>query len=116
MAKAMPYTDAYGNEHANSYWRIVQINIGVADRNVHVVFYGYKDTVSRAAGKQSIGQKSYSISGETFDELFVAHITPGGPNLMQLAYQVATTTKDVVVDPDDLTKNVSFFEDAEDLL
>jgi len=115
MAKAMAFQDQFGNSYESSYWRVVQINIGVADKHAHIVFYGYRDQAARAANKNSIGQKTYTVSGAEFDTLYAAHIAPGGPNLFQLAYQVATTTKDVIVDPNDPSQNVSFFENGVDV-
>lgn len=116
MAKQMPYDDAYGNHYDESYWRLVQVNLGIADRTATALFYGYKDAASRLANKQSIGAKQYAVSGSAFDAIMVQYLTPGGPNVMQISYQIATTTKDVVVDPNDPTKNVSFFDEATDLL
>lgn len=116
MAKLMPFDDQYGNHYETSYWRLVQMNIGIADRTAMATFYGYRDQASRAANKQSIGSKNYSVSGERFDQLMAEHLTPGGPNIMALAYKIATETRDVVLDPKDPSKNVSFFEGAQDEL
>lgn len=117
MAKSMRFEDQFGNVLEQSYWRLVQCNLGIADRSAMVQFYGYRDEATRRAGKQSIGQKSYSVSGETFDKLMQEHLTPGGPNIMQLAYKIANETKDVAAPtPEDKDRKVSFFEGAEDLL
>lgn len=115
MAMKRSYEDQYGNSYTDSYWRIVQINVGVADRTANIVFYGYKDAASREANKQSIGSKSYSVSGAVFDQMMAQHLADKGPNIMALAYQYAKKTKDVVVDPQDTSKNVSFFADAIDV-
>lgn len=116
MAKAMPYTDSFGNENLNSYWRCAAINISITDNNAMVVIYGYKNAEARANNKQSIGSKSYSVSGETFINLLNSHLEPGGPNIMTLAYTIATQTLDVDApteeDPD---RKVSFFEGAENV-
>jgi len=118
MAKAMHYIDASGNEVATSYWRIVQINLGIADRSGRVVFYGYKDQAARLSGKQPLpgAVKEYSVSGDTFDAMMAAYLAGQSGNLMQACYKLAMDTKDVVVDPEDPEKNTSFFEGAEDLL
>lgn len=114
MAKAIQYSDQFGNTYSESYWRVVQINISIVDKNSLIVFYGYKDQATRSAGKQSIGQKTYTISGDVFDTLYATHLAPNGPNLMQLAYQHATSTLDTpsLENPEEL---VSFFEGGEDV-
>lgn len=115
MAMKKAYNDAFGNSYTDSYWRIVQINIGVADNTGMVVFYGYKDAASRAANKQSIGSKSYSLTKEEFQAMMVQHLTPGGPNLMQALYTYAKNKHDTPAPtPEEPDKKVSFFADAVD--
>jgi hypothetical protein len=117
MAKQMPYDDQFGNHYDTSYWRLVQTNIGWADRAIVAIFYGYKDAASRAANRQAIGSKTYAASGDEFDQ-FLTQYTAANPkpDIRNMAYIVATQTRDVVVDPNDLSKNVSFFAEAQDLL
>ena len=116
-AKQMPYDDAYGNHYEGSYWRLVQLNLGIADGNASAVFYGYRTEEDRRSGKQSIGNKQYSVSGEKFDRIAAEHLAPGGPNVVQIAYKIAAETKDVPAPtPEDPDRKVSFFEGGEDLL
>jgi hypothetical protein len=116
MAKVMPFTDPYGNALATSYWYVVQVNLGIADRTANIVLYGYKDRQARKQGKASVGSKSYAVSGEKFDQMMKAHLSPGGPNLMRLIYeQVVNGIKDVPAPtPEDPDAKKSFFEGATD--
>src|SRR4051794_11588211 len=86
MAKVMTYSDQFGNTNAASYWRIVQLNIGVADRTATAILYGYKSKAAYKAGAQPIGQKSYAISGADFDALMAKHVTNNPNNIQALAY------------------------------
>lgn len=116
MAKQMPYDDAFGNHYDTSYWRLVQLTINIADAVATVTFYGYKDKASREANRRSIGSKSYTLSDDSFNAMMAEHLKAGGPNIMQLAYKIATDSKDVVTDPEDPSKNKSFFDGARDLV
>lgn len=112
----MAYDDQFGNHHTASYWIVAQTNVGWLDRTILVSFYGYKDQASYVAGKQSIGQRTYAAAGADFDlyrQQYESQ-TPR-PDIRDMAYMVAMNTKDVVVDPTDPTKNVSFFESATDV-
>lgn len=118
MAKVMPFTDPYGNALEASYWKIVQVNIGVADKTGMVLLYGYVSKSARDTAKQNIGQKQYSISGAQFDALMAKHLKPGGPNLLSLAYTDVVNATDDVPAPTEKDPNAkkNFFADAEDAL
>lgn len=98
MAKQMAFTDASGVEHPEAYFRPVQVNIGVADENANLVFYGYRDAAAREAGRAPIGVHSYALGGEQYRQGYAALIA-GQINPVALCYHVATTTADTP-DPD----------------
>lgn len=117
MAKQMPYDDTIGNHYDSSYWRVAQTNVDWVGRTIVVSFIGYKDQASRTANREPIGARSYSAVGDAFDlyrQMYEAQ-NPR-PDIRDMAYMVATATKDVVVDPNDPSKNVSFFDGATDIL
>lgn len=119
MALKMAIIDATGTEHLEAYWRPVQVNLGIADENVHVIFYGYKDQDARLAKKQPLpgAVRTYTISGQEFRDLFAAHMAPGGPNIAQMVYAYAKAKKDVKSPtPEDPNRMVGFFDNAEDVL
>lgn len=110
MAFQMAYTDIYGNTHAESYWRVVQVNISVPDRSALFCLYGYKDVNARNASKMHIGQKTYNVSGDNFDGYLTAHFEPGGPNIAAMTYNYAASCEDV--ETEDPEVKVSFFAGA----
>lgn len=117
MAKEKAFEDATGTQHDKCYWRLVQFNIGVADRNAKATFYGYKDQAARQAGKHPLpgAVKEYSVSGAEFDALMAKHLQAGGENVMKISYDYATAKKDVVPDPSKPDDKVSFFDGAIDV-
>ena len=112
MAKEMTFTDQYGHQHQESYWRLVQVNISVPDKSALLVFYGYKDKAARDAAKQPVAAKQYAIMGETFDACYARHLEPGGPNMAQMAYQYASECLDAQGENGTLH---SFFGSAKDV-
>lgn len=116
MAKEMPFEDKSGNEYPTAYWKVVQINIGIADKNAQVVFYGYKNEAAARAGKNPIPNavKTYTISGPSFRQLMGKHLTGNQKNIVKLVYENVATMQDVPVDPANPEKKKSFFEGATD--
>lgn len=112
MAKEMTFTDQFGNQHAKSYWRLVQCNISVPDKNALLVFYGYKDKAARDGSKRPVAAKQYVIMGETFDTYYARHLEPGGPNMAQMSYEYATECLDARAEDGTLH---SFFEGSQDV-
>ena len=108
MAKQMNYTDAGGNVCPLSYWRPVQINISIADKEVRVVFYGYKDEAARIEKKESVGQKAYSLVGDKFTAYFSA-ASLDALNPMKQAYKLCMDILDTNNNQD------SFFKGAIDV-
>lgn len=116
MAKVMNFVDQFGNTLAESYWRIVQINMSIADGNGMVLLYGYKDQAARAANRAPIGQRGYSVSGSAFAAIMAKHLTPGGPNIMSLCYTDIINVTNDVPDPteEDPNHKKNFFDGAAD--
>lgn len=81
MSLIKSFTDNSGNVNATAFWRAVQLNISSADKNINLVFYGYKDAAAFMGGKQALSgaQKEYTISGDEF--MAVALAAPDGDNL-----------------------------------
>lgn len=117
MAKEMSYTDNYGDEFAESYWRCVQVNLCKEDKTGNIVFYGFENEAKK--GKRIIGSKSYAINGEAYDEYFSADIIdPEGVNHIKKAYDYADSVLDKdsgEVDADGNPVMVSFFDPSEDV-
>lgn len=113
MAFQMAWTDAAGNSCPNSYWVVADVRVNLKDGIATISYYGWKDQPSQAAGlfimPQAIHQ--YSFTGPafaTFFQQFAASETP----FLSAADAMALATKDIIVDPADLTQNVSFFAGA----
>jgi hypothetical protein len=103
MALQQPFDDDTGVHADAAYWRIALVTVSVADRAAALTVYAYLDADAREAGKAPLpgGAKSYSVNGERFDKMYAAHVAPGGPNMLQLAYGI------VKQDP--------YFKDAKDV-
>ena len=110
MGFQMPFETEAGDTYAQSYWRVVQVNIGVADKTAHVVFHGYRNVVAKNNGKRHIGEKSYSISGNKFNDYFTAAKLDEKDPMAQ-GYQLAKDTLDTGPDND----KKSFFDGALDV-
>jgi hypothetical protein len=118
MAKQQSFTTDSGVTLEECYWRVAQINIGVADMSAYILFYGYADAAKRAAGKKPIpgAQKVYQISGATFAAYYAQEVAKN-KNLAEIAYAVAMETKDTPSgEVDEQGKPIleSFFENAID--
>lgn len=119
MALVRPYEDLVGNTYVSSYWRVVTINIASYAQNLNVVFYGWKDAASFAAGKAPIqgAAKIYYVTGQEF--LALATSSPVGDTIYEVlaitAESYAIDKKDVPTEEKDEDGNpvmVSFFEGA----
>jgi hypothetical protein len=117
MAFQRAFTDASGNVCPTAYWFPAQVNLGFANRTAYVVFQGWRDVDAWTQGKTPLpgAVKTYTITGPEFLSLYQEHIAPGGPNIAQMVFTYARNKKDVVVDPADPSKNVSFFEHAQEV-
>lgn len=115
MAKIMTFEDPLGNQYQSSYWSIQFFAFDKGARTARLLLYGYKDAAARTAGKQPVGQKEYVVSGDDFDRLFAAQKQANPKPLLRSLYEdVVNVRKDVVVDPNDLSKNRGFFDGAQD--
>jgi hypothetical protein len=107
MPYEMTFTDEYGTVYPESYWKVAQTNMCQAERSGMIAIYGYQDEAN--VGKRIIGQKSYNINTEAYDEYFAPNVlNPEGENPVRAGYIYALATKDVGTGED----AVSFFEDA----
>ena len=108
MAKQMEFTDSYGNIYPASYWRLVQINIDIADKSALILFFGYKDDVARQSKKTHFSQKLYELYGDKVAEYFGVKVLDVS-NPMKQAYRLAVDTLDTNDNMD------SFFKTAIDV-
>lgn len=101
MAITMDYTDVYGVQHPESYWRVALTNLCQADKVGRVVLYGYHDQEARLAGKVNCGSREYDIDPEQYEAYFCSTaLSPDGNNPVKATYAFALATD-------------NFFEDAE---
>lgn len=108
MAFEMTFTDDFGEVYPESYFKLVQCNICLADKTGNIVFYGYPSAAQK--GKRIIGQKSYAVTADLFNQYFVTdELDPEGENPYKASYIMALAIKDIGEGED----AVSFFENAE---
>ena len=123
MTMEMPYTDNIGNYYPSSAWWPAQINISSLESFCFTTWYGFKDknTLYQAIDSGTMipniqgAVKQYVISGNSFKNLYMQHLSPNGPNLNALVHGQAFATKDIPTDQkDENGKTVfkSFFEGA----
>ncbi len=114
MAFKKEHTDAFQETYAQSYWRVVEVNINKADRRGRVLFYGYPDEARK--GGRIVGDKAYPVSEDQYDTYFGPdELNPEGKNPYAAAYELAMDTKDVSVPAEEEGQEptyVSFFEHA----
>lgn len=117
MAFQKVYSDQSGNDYPVSYWRVVQVNFSPVDEAALVMFYCYKDQASRLAGKQSVGQKSYSVGKPDYPTYFsVANLDLSNP--IEQGYLLCKNVKDIdsgTKDANGLPIMKSFFNGAIDV-
>lgn len=89
MAYRMQYSDDSGNDYNDSYWRIVQVNISVADKNANIVFHGYKSKQARNNNKAPIASKQYTC-GEVYTALIDSQ-----KDVVAKAYELCRTLEEV---------------------
>ncbi len=71
----------FGETVNTTYWRWVNIGIDVPSGQAHGVLYAYLNEAAFAAGKQPIGQKTFTLSGQDFAALVLQD--PAGANLSE---------------------------------
>ena len=113
MAFQMAFTDAANNAYAASYWCVGDVRVNLNARSATISYYGWKDAASQAAGFQILqgGLRVYQFTGAQFASFFARFATSTTP-FLAAADALALATKDVVINPNDLTQNVSFFAGA----
>lgn len=116
MAKQMAWTDLCDNEAPEAYWLCDEIHVYKSARVATAKFVAYKNAAARLGGKTPLpgAVKEYRISGNTFDTLFAQHAAPGGPNVMAMAYTIASSVLDTPSGQDPAVL-VSFFAGAQDV-
>lgn len=87
---------------------------GGSNKLVRWVWSVYKDKASHDAGLPPIGVREYTPSGDSAD---LAKSQPDAyAMVLQLLKGITLATKDVVVDPADLSKNKSWLDGAVDVV
>ena len=121
MAFQMTYESPDGDTVETSYWRVVQVSIGQADKTASILFYGYRSKSAREANKQPLSGaiKSY-VAGEAEYESYFSDLALKNAEATPVAqaYAFAKSVKDgtaISTSPDDPPSSVSFFESATDV-
>lgn len=118
MPFTMPFTSPDGGSFPNSYWRVVQFNIGAVALNSDITYYGYDDSTYPALGKPPIdgAVKTYKPSGNVLAEIMGGPMPPGtftSPlaliSAMVDSYALSTLDTPNTANP---PANVSFFGSA----
>lgn len=117
MAFKMSYTDLFGEEYPESYWRVVETNLAKPEKRGRVVFYGYPSEAQK--GKRIIGQKEYAVDQALFEAHFeTPALSPDGDNPYKAAYALALEVKDIQLSPaegEEEGEKVSFFANAKEV-
>jgi len=95
MAIKLNFTDSYGENYPESYWKPVQINFCEADQNGQITFYGYPKVSQK--GKRIVGQKSYALDAArilTYLKSTPADVTTVRNSMLSMAYKLAKETLD----------------------
>jgi hypothetical protein len=91
MAFIMAHS-AFGTNFDQSYWRPVQVNLGIADQNAHIIFYGYASAQARADGQAPIDQRHYPLTATQVTQLLdAAGTATGASTFWKLAKKMAYT-------------------------
>lgn len=109
MALVRPYTDAYGNDYPESYWRVGFLSVTIPDRTARTELHCYKDQAAYADGKRAIVSRGYDVSGDDFLYYMYKYQSGEVTDLFGLAYVIALETRDT---PDGEGGLVSFFANA----
>lgn len=101
MALQMQYTDSRGVSYPASYWVVDDIFTSKRMLQGSCLVRGWRDAVAASQGLDTISERPVSATGAAFIAMLTATLTPGGPNIVALAYGVA--------------KQDEFFKDAKDV-
>jgi hypothetical protein len=99
MAYIKACSDPTGNHYPAAYWRPDKVALDKKERTGSVSFYAYRDADAAAKKLDPISgiEKHYVVRGDAFDAAYLRHIAKGGPNVVELAYELAESTRDTVV-------------------
>ncbi len=116
MAYRMNFTDQYGDNYPQSYWKPVEMFINVLNHSILIRFGAFIN--QEKSGGRVIGEKKYLVTSQKFAELINSSITDSSSiksAVLSKAYETALSTKDVQsgVDEEGNAVMVSFFENAE---
>lgn len=91
MAKQMAWADERGNSYAASYWNIMAVAISPMEKEVQIIFRGYRNDAARQAKKEPVGIFRLSVPASKFDDYFsLAQIEGTGKNALKQCYAYAT--------------------------
>ena len=94
MAIQLSFTDQYGDEYPQAYFRVVQRNLNDENKTGMVLFYAYENAAKK--GKRIIGQKEYNVTPEDYDAYFATDKQdPAGKNPKKSSYEFAKAKKDI---------------------
>ena len=110
MPKQMPF-DAFGINFPQSYWELAQFNVSLIDKVGSITFFGYSSQQARLNGDRMIGNKTYRVTPQLFNDFLVN--SKGELNLIYGAYLLAETVKDTSIGKDGTL--YSFFNNATDV-
>lgn len=95
MAKIVTnLTDAYGNVHSGSYWRIEKYQVNIPELYCSFDIYGYVNKESRDVNKKPIDFKTYEIRGADFVAAMTQEMV-GEKNTREVLYGYLSGVKDV---------------------
>src|ERR1700743_2597307 len=93
MAWQMNYTDQYGDNYAQSYWRVVQCNLQKEEQTGQVIFNGYENGAK--AGQRIIGQKAYYVTPALYQQYFLPTLVqPQGVDHIKQCYAMSGAVLD----------------------
>jgi hypothetical protein len=93
MAFQKDFTDMYGENYPESYWRCAQCNICKENKEGLITFLGYPDAAHK--GGRVVGQKEYVVGEAMYDSyLAPSELNPEGVNPFLMAYTIAEQTLD----------------------
>ena len=109
MPKQMSF-DAFGINFPASYWELAQVNISFIDKVGSITFFGYSSKAARDNGDRIIGNKSYRITPQIYNDYFLN--LQNESQIITGSYLLAENIKDTPVGKDGTL--YSFFNNATD--
>ena len=103
--------DAFGINFPASYWELAQINLSFVDKIGNIIFFGYSSKAAKDNGDRIIGNKSYRITPQIYNDFF--QNLQNESQIITGSYLLAETIKDTPVGKDGTL--YSFFNNATDV-